>query len=48
MSPSSSAMMEKMKSVCASGRKNSFWRPSPRPRPVMPPLPMDIRLSATW
>ena len=37
--PSSSPMMEKMKSVWCSGTKPSFWRPSPRPLPARPPLP---------
>ena len=38
--PNSSARMEKMKSVWASGRKNSFRRLSPKPTPNQPPLPM--------
>jgi len=35
--PSSSPMMLKMKSVWASGRKNSFCRLSPSPSPKRPP-----------
>ncbi len=46
--PSSSPTMERMKSVCASGRKNSFCRPSPRPRPVTPPEPTLISDSVIW
>ena len=39
--PSSSPMMAKMKSVCASGRKPHFCVPSPRPTPSQPPEPSD-------
>src|SRR5882672_526780 len=38
MSPSSSEITENTKSVCGSGRKNSFWRLSPTPWPCRPPL----------
>ncbi len=48
MSPSSSPMMLKMKSVWASGRKKSFCRLSPRPRPKKPPEPIEMSDSATW
>ena len=43
-----SAMIEKIKSVCASGRKKSFCLPSPNPSPKKPPEPIDISDSATW
>ncbi len=46
--PSSSPTMAKMKSVCASGRKNSFCRLSPMPTPVAPPAPKLISDSAIW
>ena len=39
-------MIALMKSVCASGRKNSFWRLSPMPTPVTPPAPKLISDSA--
>ena len=48
MSPSSSPTMERMKSVWASGRKNSFCRPSPSPSPVTPPEPTLISDSVIW
>ena len=38
--PSSSQIMEKIMSFCASGTKPSFWMLSPRPRPNKPPDPM--------
>ena len=37
MSPSSSPMIAKMKSVCASGRLPHFSRLAPSPRPHQPP-----------
>ena len=40
--------MALMKSVCASGRKSSFWRLSPMPTPVVPPAPKLMRDSAIW
>src|SRR5215475_10953906 len=46
--PSSSPMMLKMKSVCASGRKNSFCLLSPSPSPKKPPEPTEISDCATW
>jgi hypothetical protein len=41
-------MIALMKSVCASGKNNSFWRPSPRPTPVQPPEPKLISDSVIW
>ena len=48
MSPSSSPMMAKMKSVCAFGRKFHFARPAPRPTPVKPPLPSAMSDCEIW
>ncbi len=42
INPSSSQITAKIKSVCASGRKKSFWRPSINPTPVNPPEPMAM------
>ena len=41
-------MIEKMKSVCGSGRKNSFCRPLPMPSPRSPPVPIAISDCMAW
>ena len=48
MKPSSSPMIEKMKSVCGSGRKKSFCRPLPMPSPRSPPVPSAISDCMAW
>ena len=48
MSPSSSPMIAKMKSVCAFGRKFHLARLAPRPTPVRPPLPSAMNDCDTW
>ena len=46
--PSSSVIIEKMKSPCGSGRYQYFWTESPNPRPKKPPLPMAIKACLFW
>src|SRR5262249_26387357 len=46
--PSSSPMTEKMKSVCAAGRKYIFCWPCPRPTPETPPEPKAMRAWQSW
>ena len=41
-------MIEKMKSVCGSGRKKSFCRPLPMPSPRNPPVPRAISDCIAW
>ncbi len=48
ISPSSSPMMAKMKSVCALGRKFHLARPAPSPTPVRPPLPSAMSDCEIW
>ncbi len=42
VNPSSSAITEKIKSDCGSGRNNNFCLPCPNPRPFTPPEPTAI------
>ncbi len=46
--PSSSPITAKMKSVSGSGRKKSFCRLAPSPRPSSPPLPSAISECINW
>ena len=48
ISPSSSQITEKIKSLYCSGRYRNFCRPRPSPTPKRPPEPMVIRLCASW
>ena len=46
--PSSSQIMEKIMSFCASGRKLNFCILCPSPLPQMPPLPMAYSACRVW
>ena len=48
MSPSSSPMIAKIMSVCASGRKFAFSMLWPRPRPKTPPEPRPMIACTVW
>jgi hypothetical protein len=46
--PNSSPITEKMKSVCAAGRKNIFCSLCPSPTPATPPDPNEISDWRSW